>query len=411
MKKKKLMSMALACAMTVAFVAGCGNDTNSGTVATPGGFDSQPIVSVDDSQQTPGTETSDPGPVQPTTEVVALEVPADCYLSELTGLPISKDIKDQRPIAVMVDNEKTALPHYEIADCDIVYELMNSTANDRVTRLMCVRKDWKSIEQMGSIRSTRPTNIALAGEYNAILVHDGGPVYINEFIAKPYCDHLSSGFCRFDNGKPWEYREYVTANDHQGVTLGGGTTTYDGLIDRISQAGMSSTYNAYAPVRDTHFLFREYGADLTPSEMGYTNVKSANSVSIGTFIHTQSQLKYNPDTSTYDVYYYGELQKDAEDGEVVSFNNVILQCTDFYQYDPNGYLLYFYIDASTDKQGWYISNGEAIRITWDKPCTNEKLDYDITRFYDENGDEIRINPGKTYIALVPKDGWNTVNIQ
>ena len=32
------------------------------------------------------------------------------------------------------------------------------------------------------------------------------------------------------------------------------------------------------------------------------------------------------------------------------------------------------------------------------------------RFVDENGDEIKINPGKTYIALVPKDGWSTVSI-
>ena len=30
--------------------------------------------------------------------------------------------KDQRPIAVMVDNERTALPHFGTADADVVYE-------------------------------------------------------------------------------------------------------------------------------------------------------------------------------------------------------------------------------------------------------------------------------------------------
>ena len=63
-----------------------------------------------------------------------LTVPDGQYLSELTGLPISEELRDHRPIAVMVDNESKALPHYGTADADIVYEMMNSTANDRFTR-------------------------------------------------------------------------------------------------------------------------------------------------------------------------------------------------------------------------------------------------------------------------------------
>ncbi len=406
MKRKKLISLFAAMAMTVSLLGGCGGETGETgeSGSSQGGFESTPIVTVNDLEPANNTQTPGDTETAPT-----MEIPDGCYLSELTGLPIANDLRNQRPVAVMVDNEKTALPHYEVADCDIVYELMNSTLNDRVTRLMCVRKDWRNIVQMGSIRSTRPTNIPLAGEYNAILIHDGGPVYITDFIAKPYCDHLSSGFCRFDNGKNWEYKEYVTAEPTVGVTLNGGTQTYSGLIERIDQAGISPNYNSYAPVRDTHFIFRDYGTDMTPSEMGYSNTKPVNSVNIGTFIHTNSTLKYNTDTSTYDFYLYNELQKDAEDGEVVSFNNVILQCTDFYKFDEHGYMIYLYLDPSADKEGWYITNGEAIKITWDKPCTNERLDYDITRYYDENGNEIEINPGKTYIALVPKDGWNTVS--
>ena len=401
MKNKKLISMVAIAAMTASIFAGCGQEEDPGTAG--GGFEGTPIVTID---ETGNGETTTP---EPTTEP-AFEVPADCYLSELTGLPISKDIKNQRPIAVMVDNETTALPHYGIAECDIVYELMNSTANDRVTRLMCVRKDWQDLDQMGSIRSTRPTNISLAGEYNAVLIHDGGPVYINEFIAKPYCNHISSGFYRADNGKSWEYSEYVTGDDRSGRSLSGGSQDYLGLANRMAREGIGTEYNSYAPVRDSHFLFRDYGTDMTCTEMGYSNVQSATNIQMPTFKHTKSQLIYNEETSTYDYYLYGDLQKDAEDDQVVSFNNVILQCTDYYVYDEHGYLLYYYIDPSENKQGWYITNGEAIKVTWDKPCTNDKLDYEQTRFYDENGCEIMLNPGKTYIALVPKDGWGTVTL-
>jgi hypothetical protein len=400
MKSKKVIAMIAIAAMTASLTAGCGKEE----AESPAGnaFDSQPIVTVDDTA--PASTDTEPA------EEPGLEMPEGCYASELTGLPTPNEIKDQRPIAVMVDNEKTALPHYEVADADIVYEIMNSTNNDRVTRLMCVRKDWKNIKQMGSIRSTRPTNIPLAGEYNAILIHDGGPIYINDYIAKAYCDHLSSGFCRFDNGKSWEYKEYVTAEPTQGVTLNGGTATYDGLIQRISQANISPTYNSYAPKRDTHFILRDYGVDMTPTEMGYKDVKAANEVSIGTFKHTQSTLKYNPETSTYDYYLYGELQKDAEDGEVVTFNNVFLQSCDFHQFDEKGYLVYFYMSEEL-QEGWYITNGEATKVHWQRQMPDPYLDYDITKFYDENGDEVKINPGKTYISMVPKDGWSTVNIK
>ncbi len=61
----------------------------------------------------------------------------------------------------MVDNEKTALPHYGLTEADVVYEIMNSTANGRITRLMAIVKDWGKITQFGSIRSTRPISLML----------------------------------------------------------------------------------------------------------------------------------------------------------------------------------------------------------------------------------------------------------
>ena len=106
-----------------------------------------------------------------TTEEVVLEdeLPEGMYFSELTNLPIDESLRNQRPIAAMVDNDKRALPHFGLNDADIIYEMMNSTANGRITRMMALVKDWGSIEQLGSIRSVRPTTILLAAEWNAVL--------------------------------------------------------------------------------------------------------------------------------------------------------------------------------------------------------------------------------------------------
>jgi hypothetical protein len=82
-----------------------------------------------------------------------------------------------------------------------VYEMMNSTANNRVTRLMALYKDWQVVNQIGNIRSTRPTNILLALEWNAILIHDGGPFYNDAYFTSTGINHLSGSFSRVRNGK------------------------------------------------------------------------------------------------------------------------------------------------------------------------------------------------------------------
>ena len=53
-----------------------------------------------------------------------------------------------------------------------------------------------------------------------------------------------------------------------------------------------------------------------------------------------------------------------------------------------------------------ISNGKGIDVTWLKADQSDK-----TIFMDKaTGEEVEINTGKTYVALVPSDSWNDVVI-
>ena len=45
--------------------------------------------------------------------------------------------------------------------------------------------------------------------------------------------------------------------------------------------------------------------------------------------------------------------------------------------------------------GYYITNGKAIQITWEKP-----EEWGVTHYYDASGNEIDLNPGKTWICVV-----------
>ncbi len=257
---------------------------------------------------------------------------------------------------------------------------MNSTANGRVTRLMCLYKDWTNLQQTGSIRSTRTTNVMLADEYNAVLIHDGGPFYINTYLAQPYAAHISGGFSRIKNGKPREFTEYVFGSE---------------LVSRFAKAGIPTTY-AVAPERGSHFVFNAGDADLGGSMV-------ANNVNLSSvFPHNSSKLAYNAGTRTYDYYEYGSLHQDAEDGQTMTFKNVILQNVSFTQLDKNGYLTYNVIGSGS---GYYITNGKAVPITWTKGSETG-----MTHYYNADGSEISINRGKTYIGLVPSDTWGTLQI-
>ena len=388
--KKKIM-MLLCAALSIVLAIGCGDASGEETVSVVGNGEE-----VSQAAPEGGPEVIDLDIAGGETAAVSENVaePEDenhdgMYRSELTNEWIDEAYRDQRPVAVMVDNEKTALPHFGVNSADIVYEIMNSTENDRVTRLMVIKKDWQNITQFGSVRSVRPTNFMLAVEYNAIILHDGGPFYIDEYVARPYTNNLSGGFARFSNGKATEFTEYITYDDYTNPTTG---KSYDGLRDRLAASGYSTTYNEWYPGPHFNFSNEEFTLD------GYDNVKDVIEVDFP-FPHNHSKLFYNTETCTYDYYEYGMYHVDPLDNDnVTSFKNVIIYSCPFTQLDANGYLVYNIVNSG---EGWYLTNGKAVPISWSK--ADEQY---LTEFTNKaTGEPILMNTGTTYIAVVPSDVW------
>ena len=320
---------------------------------------------------------------------MAAEAPAaaqtgntESYASELTGLPISSALAAQRPVAVMIDNDLRALPHAGLADADVVYEMMNSTANNRVTRLMAVYKDWQSVGQIGNIRSTRPTNILLASEWDAILIHDGGPFYNNPYFASTGIRHLSGGFSRIRNGKPSEFTEYAKGSE---------------ISRRAAAGGISAFYTTPVTqtLAQTHFSF-------APTDLAQLGGVSGVLCQLSCFRHTKPYLSYNAATGLYDYYEGSKPAVDSEDKQSVAFRNILLQDCTFTQYDRNGYLI---CNVIGEGSGWYLTGGKAVPILWKKASETAP-----TKYYYASGTEITLNPGKTYIGICPSDDWQSVGI-
>ena len=318
-----------------------------------------------------------------TSTVDTSTAPAGTYFSETTGLPISTSLQNQRPIAAMVDCEAVAMPHYGIAEADIVYDMMNNVMNGRITRFMPIYKDYSNISQIGNIRSARTTNVWLAGEWNAILCHDGQASYALDYLSEDYASqHLSGGFTRIDNGKASEFTEYIMAGE---------------ATARIQEAGFDTNYNQFKQDGD-HFNFVKYNTLIDTSSF-----ENATSISLP-YPHNETTLAYNSSTKSYDLSMYGELHEDVEDDQVLSFTNVLLLDCPFTEYPSGGYVYYNIVDNSGD--GYYMTNGRMEPITWKKTGENG-----ITYYFDKDGNGLTVNRGKTYISLVPSDVWDELSFQ
>lgn len=368
MKKWNLIILAtLACGLVM---TGCGK----GKEETPSEAVAEPVIEVVTDQ----SPTDAPAAVEE-------ESREGMYRSELTNEWIDEALKNQRPIAAMIDNEKTALPHYGVSEADIVYEITNSTANDGITRLMALVKDWGSIEQLGSIRSVRPTNLQLIPEWNAIICHDGGPFYIDDYLANDYVNNFSGGFSRVDNGKSREFTEYIMAGD---------------LDKKFDGSKYSKEYNDYYP--GPHYKFAD---ETSPVDLS-SNAKSKDASHVQLpYKHNKPFLDYNADDGLYYYSEYGSKHVDpGNNNQQLAFKNILLQNARYVKFDDNGYMMFHSIDY--DRDGYYITNGKAMPITWSK---SEELA--VTQYFDMDGNEITLNTGKTYVALIPDDIWKNLEIE
>lgn len=385
-------------------------------------FTGEPIT-IDEPELTPPPESSQDASSQSSETPSTTSTPApdleNMYRSELTGEWISKDLQNQRPVAIMVDNEILTYPHYGINQADVVYEMMNSTANGRITRFMCIVKDYAQITRFGGVRSIRPTNFLVGFPYEAIFCHDGGPFYINDYTAKKYCYHFSGIFARYTrptSERPsWatsyasraygsEYTEFVTWDEYKNPDNGKYSV---GLKKALESAKFSKEYSSTYKGTGFNFL-TDKETDL--SEV--SGVKSCSEISLP-FSHTSTALKYNKTTKTYDLYEYGNVHTDAADNDnVTTFKNVLILNCSFSQLDEHGYMIYNYYNYyGTNKKkadGYYLTNGNVIPIKW----TKSNVDSDPAHYYNaKTGEELEMNVGKIYISLIPSDSWSKVTIK
>ncbi len=302
--------------------------------------------------------------------------------SRLTNEWVEKEVASTRPIAVMIPNESGAIPHYNLSKASVVYE---ANVEGRITRLMAVYEDWKDLERIGNIRSARTYYAYWAFEWDAFLVHFGGPYYINDLMAEETTeniDGLSGDGAAF-------YRTKDRSDPHNVYTDG------SLLAQRITANKYSLEYRGMTEESHFHFASKAKPNALTQYGSGANNATYIDMS--GCYPLTRCYFEYNEEDGLYYRFQHlsggsDEPHTDA-DGTQLSFKNILVQYTKQEVLDDKGYLVLQCHDNTRD--GWFFTNGKGIHVNWKKSS-----DYSATRYYDDNGNEITLNTGKTMICIV-----------
>ncbi len=328
------------------------------------------------------TVTSDP--VQTATEeplpATTEEVPV--FRNPYTGLAMDESLVGKRPIAVMFNNLREALPQKGISACDVVYEVL---AEGGILRMCGVILDYENVSDLGSMRSARPYYVELALANDAIFVHAGGTERAYEAIANfkvNDVDGTKNGPFRVD-GKDvfWRDQDRLKAGlayEHTLFTSGAAVTA------AIGARQYRTTLN------DENFTAFKFKTKATALGTG----KSALEITVPHSNYSVSQFKYNAQTGLYEHSEYNAPHIDGNNNAQITADNVFILFAAHSLYPGQTVTAYQKIDLVGTGGGWYCYGGEAQQITWKRDSQTGSFQY-----FDASGAELAVNPGRSYIAI------------
>lgn len=376
MKYKK--SILLLAVLSVFLLSACGEEGDSPVILEPSSMEvessSAEETNSEDSSSTEESQVPEDDTYPPEEGMVR---------SRLTNEWVTKEVANTRPIAVMTPNESAAIPHYNLSQASIIYE---ANVEGRMTRMLAIYEDWQDLDKIGNVRSLRTYFGFWALEWDAFIVHFGGPFFVSEVLDKDNVDNLdgntaSVGFFRTTDRKA----------PHNAYASG------EALTNLINQKGYQLSYQGLT--EDNHYQFTSKAEPNTLEQYSYAEDASKIDMS-SCYPLTRCYFEYNEEDGLY--YRYQHLSGstdgphiDGANGEQLTFKNILVQYTKHEELGE-GYLAFQCHD--TTRNGWFFTNGKGIHVTWEKTS-----DFGATRYYDDNGNEITLNTGKTMVLIV-EDG-------
>ena len=284
---------------------------------------------------------------------------------------------DDRPIAVMIDNNTNAWPQASVNKAYIIYEIIVEGGE---TRLMAVFKG-SDADSIGPIRSSRHYFLDYALENDAIYAHLGWSPQAQSDISTLKVDNINGQ--AYDTGK---------------------ARTDSSLFWRTSKV---KPHNAYTNIESLLKISKKLKYRTTSSKESVLNYSiknieleensiEANSVIIPYQGANKIKYEYNEETGKYEKYSKGKKQTDEATGEAFAAKNIIITFAKNYTLQDVENKGRQGLENIGTLDGYYLTNGKAIKIKCKKTSRTAQTEY-----LDENGNEIQVNDGNTFINICP----------
>ena len=320
-----------------------------------------------------GKENNDKESVEPTPTPTPTLVPVSKY-------KIYDTVSNKRPYAISVNNTNVAVKVQEgLNKAYIVYEIPTEFST---SRLLALFKDVDKLT-VGTIRSCRHNFMDYANENDAILICYGWSHYAE--------DELNKGGTDFMNGNEKKWASAFYRNNPE--KLAWEHTAYTKLENLIDY----TTKNNYRLTSDDSQLLNyiEEEIDLGSIEGN----KNATNITIP-YGGTTTKFNYDSTTKMYTRVVNGNTNKDHNTKEAFTTKNIIVVKIS-YSMMPDKY--YWNLKTTGTGNGYYITNGKYVPITWKKDTRNGK-----SKYYYSDGTEIQVNDGRTYIEVSPTNKSVTI---
>lgn len=288
-----------------------------------------------------------------------------------------------RPYGIMINCHNGALPQAGLQDAYMVYEIMVEYG---ITRMFALFKDV-DISKVGSIRSLRNQYIAYAFENDAVIVHAGGSAEADNRVANEKIEHIDV------DGK-YGVRDKALAKKRAWEHT---------LFTNSSLLTKGMTERNIRKTTDTKPLltYSENEIDLSK----YSTTK-ADKISIKYSNYRTSNYSYDANKKVYLRSMGNTKNTDLVTGKQYEVKNIIVYGVKYSTYTDHGYSGYQRLNNIGTGDGYYITNGISIPITWTKDNEKSRTIYRIK----ETSEELTVNDGNTYIQIYPTNGGKlTIN--
>lgn len=275
--------------------------------------------------------------------------------------------KNDRPLAVMIDNEEGNYRHAGLQDSYVNYEMISDNGS---TKILALYKD-SEVALIGPVTTADHYFLDYAKEHKAVLTSYG----MSEYTQKQINDNNYDYIGKEDSKAFMQDKETSSHNIFTSTS-------------RIKEVSKNKNYKTTNTSNEV-FKYDEEEVDLQKKE----NSKKSSYINLKYTVNEIREYKYDSNNKYYLRSNNGEPDIDRSTEEQLHYKNIIIIyiATDTV---PRENILD--INTVGSGEGYYVTNGYAVPIKWEKQNKKAKTIY---RY--KNSEEIKLNKGNTFVQIVP----------